>query len=278
MWFDDLSAIPAWLDAATGIDVLRFDVVWDHYDEKKLAHIIELLAERSILPLVMLGGQGSPAWAKPDPRAYALVAERVADMLPNDAYMEIWNEPNLGKYWGGTPSPEEYAWLAFLATAAIPPRIYTMAGAVVFNDQKFIERLLAARPAARFDYLSIHPYTNDQPPDQRIDAWYSFALMVEQTQAKLENHPARLAITEVGWSATADARSASYYRAARDIANGIDLFCGYHLGDRPEAERSYALLSPDRKPTLSYRGLVGPEPLYKGAGRSTAPSLVRATG
>jgi hypothetical protein len=263
-----------WLDAAKagGATAIRFDVGWKSYINTSLFDLLALLKSRQMTPVAMLGDSG-PAWAAPDPWAYATVAGKVAAMMGDaGGYLEIWNEPNLAKFWPG-PDPLAYAHLAFAASIVVTrtnPKVKVMAGSVVFNDQAYLSAFLGASPTPPFDVLSIHPYTSAAlSPDQTASASNSFALMVQ--------HVASLgipwAISELGWptavvsgttttmaAAAIDGNSASFYRAAKQMAQarGAVMFCPYHLGDRAEsgAGEDYALLNQDLTPRLSWQACI----------------------
>jgi hypothetical protein len=260
-----------WAEAAAtgGNQIIRFDMSWRAWSPAILNDTLVMLRTLGLKPMVILGDSG-PNWAPPDPWLYAKVAVLVAALLQPGEYLEVWNEPNQApQFWNGPTDPIAYArlvWLAGTAIKAVDPKVNVVAGAIAFNDQQFIKAFLAEQPHV-FDLLSIHPYTLDQPPDRRSEPWSSFVLACDFMQS-LE---LPWAISEIGWSvmsgnplvydADLDARAASFYRAARAIAEarGCAIFTSFELGDRSQSGESpqMALLNNDLSPRLSFAAAAG---------------------
>lgn len=276
MWSTSLPStwFTKWVAAITGkVGMLRYDVQWKSWQPAMLTDLLALLKPANITSLLMLG-DGGPQWVVPDPWAYAMQAAKIAALLPTGAILEVWNEPDQPHFWPAPADPVAYARLVWLTNNLVKqanPGVKIAAGAIAFNDTAFLNAFLAAQPAPIFDILTIHPYTTGLPPDEVANQFDSAKLAIHAAQAT----SLPFMISEVGfvtatvppsgttaiYDPVADAQSASYYRALRDIASeaGCEAICGYHLGDRAEsgAGEDMALLNQDLSPRLSWGGLIG---------------------
>jgi polysaccharide biosynthesis protein PslG len=131
--------------------------------------------------------------------------------MPDLPYLPItvwqaWNEPNLGRFWQPTPSPDEYAELlritsdaahgvdpgAEVITGGIMPGGPGAPNAVPQND--FIAALYHRDAAQHFDGLSVHPY---QRKPKQARARVRDARAVTQAYGDAETP---IWVTEIGWS------------------------------------------------------------------------------
>jgi len=275
MWTDAGTLPSTWFapwakTAATGgYKSIRFDVAWSSYNCTALTDVLSLLRSLNIVPIVSLGSSG-PNWQPPDQWAYAAVAGQIASTLHAGEYIEIWNEPNQVPQFSPSSDPNAYAHLTWLASTfihAANSKVLVLAGSIAFNDQAYINAFLSAFPNRAFDLLSIHPYTTDKPPDQVADKFHSFT-----DACRFANSLGiPWGITEVGWTselnhsynADIDARSASYYRAAREIASiyRASLFTSYELGDawnHGSTSTEMALLNTNMSPRLTFAAANNP--------------------
>jgi hypothetical protein len=119
---------------------------------------------------------GSPNQCAPaDIAAFASYAAAAARHFPNVKHWEIWNEPNLVKFWGPAPNVADYVKMlnsAFAAIKAVAPDDVVLAGALSRADDRpgveispttFAASMYAEK--ADFDILSLHPYTYPFSPD-----------------------------------------------------------------------------------------------------------------
>ncbi|MEK6272393.1 MAG: glycosyl hydrolase [Actinomycetota bacterium] len=123
-----------------------------------------------------------------------------AKPLPIQSW-QIWNEPNLTKYFAPGPSVEQYARLLQISHDAIkerdPQAQIVLAGMPGFGDVNawdFLDSLYSA-PGTKgdFDAVALHPYARDL--DQ-------LRLGIEKIRAVMKEHGAQgtpLWITELGW-------------------------------------------------------------------------------
>lgn len=145
---------------------------------------VQTCYDMELVPVVRLAGayRGS-GWVKPQPDApgdYTSIARavrRVVEGLPRDdrcpLYVEIWNEPNLGVEWEGSPDAAEYACFFVQTAAAVreigDPRIVIMNGALALSPE-FTEEMCAAEPGFvhAFDVWASHPYPMNRPPEVNL--------------------------------------------------------------------------------------------------------------
>ena len=104
-------------------------------------------------------GRGGTYWSTTYRNKYPTAAP-----LPIQAY-QIWNEPNLKKYFVPYPSPQKYARLLDISYAAIksedPQARIVLAGMPSNGDVQasdFLNNLYAAGAKPDFDIAALHPY------------------------------------------------------------------------------------------------------------------------
>jgi GH35 family endo-1,4-beta-xylanase len=137
---------------------------------------------------------------------------------PVDSY-EIWNEPNLKLFWGGTPNPRDYLRLLNISTpvikAADPSAKVIFGGLFPFprpqygvKALKFLNKFFRYKGAKKsFDALSLHPYS------------YWPKLLVPTLRLFRKNLNAHHAgkkpiwITELGWATSGHDWAISPFRA-----------------------------------------------------------------
>jgi polysaccharide biosynthesis protein PslG len=130
-----------------------------------------------------------------------------------DAY-EIWNEENLGRYWGGSVNPGAYANLvkmAYWGVKSADPGAQVVFGGMSMNDWDFLQSAYNAVPdlGNYYDVMAIHPYSAVWSPDLvRFDGngritTDSFAGYREVRRVMLDHgNDKPLYFTEMGWSTT----------------------------------------------------------------------------
>ena len=169
----------------------RFDVNWaviqaggpGSYNWDPFDRIIRGALARGLKVLVTL--QYTPAWARgpgthegyppsnlDDYARFAADAARRYGPL-GVRHWEIWNEPNIERFWGSGPDPARYAAMVTKASAsikAVDPGAFVLAGSLSpygrynqmtadrMNPVNFLERMYAAGARGSFDALSHHPY------------------------------------------------------------------------------------------------------------------------
>ena len=121
---------------------------------------------------------------------------------------EIWNEPNLSRFWGWRrPSARRYVKLLRAASRAV--RAYDPAAQVVFGglstgDTAYVRSAYAAGARNRFDVMGLHPYTCEADisarPAGRPGAFLAYR-DVRAVQTRRAD-PTPMWFTEFGWATT----------------------------------------------------------------------------
>ena len=169
--------------------------------------------------VVMIGK--SPQWASGStdagspPRDVAdygrfvrfLAARYAADGV---AGYEIWNEQNIGRFWGGRADPVAYTALLKAGAAAVraaDPDAKVVFGGLSTNDREFVSNAYAAGAQGAFDVMALHPYSCETRIDAvRRDSSGLIAagsfLGYREVRALMERRGDAKPIwfTEIGWS------------------------------------------------------------------------------
>ncbi|MGI8731525.1 MAG: cellulase family glycosylhydrolase [Solirubrobacteraceae bacterium] len=152
----------------------------------------------------------APSWASGsedrgapprDPRDYARFVGMLARRYAGDviAGYEIWNEPNLSRFWA--PRADATAYVALLRAASDAVRSADPHAKVVFGglsgaDVDFVRDAYRAGARGLFDVMALHPYACAQSPRSELFTRYRRvrSLMVAQRDAR------PMWFTEFGWS------------------------------------------------------------------------------
>lgn len=216
---------------------------------------------------------------------YASFAAAVAERYPNSAGIEIWNEPNLERFFIGSSGPAFYARMLGKATRAIKatgtemPVIFAGLSPVPKDGRGrkewtgYLAKALEAGGDEEFDALGLHPYSAFEPGEGVAPA---AERMISQAEDALERADLDkpIWITEVGVS-TAGGEAVSPEVQASELAEvyaialaqSIPVLILHRLYDQAEAEfpieAGYGVIEADMetaKPALCELGmLVGVE-------------------
>lgn len=214
------------------------------YDWSEPDRLARLAASHGVswLPVVI----GAPDWAAPvsawPPRVrwyeeYALFVARAANRYgPNGLFWlthprlpyrpvtawEIHNEPNLGSFWRGDPSPAEYAdlvrWLAPAIHAAAPATRTLLAGMPIrrAEDFAYVRRAMRIeRLRSNVDVTTSHPYA------ESAREAVALASKVRRLAPRKPHW-----VTEVGWATAGDhpylvVSLAEQARRVRQVFSGL---------------------------------------------------------
>jgi Cellulase (glycosyl hydrolase family 5) len=255
---------------------------------------------------IVLMSYQSPSWAsgssvKETPpknpadfaRYMGYLASRYAGKV--DAY-EIWNEPNIPRFWSTGPSASAYVSLlkpAYAAIKAADPNAKVVFGGLSTNDYRFVEDAYSAGAKGYFDVMSVHPYTCANSPEViRRD---SSGRMTRDTFAAYREVRASMVaagdakpiwFTEFGWSTTtaescgvSEATQADYLTKALrfaeqdpyvQVALWYNFRNNYWDHDADTLEARYGLMRTDFSPKPAYQSLKS---YATGSGsNSSAPS------
>ncbi len=187
-----------------GVTWLRFDVAWSDvqsdnsttYDWTSVDNVVAAAQARGLhlLPILVY----TPTWARlpscantaycapADPDQFAAFARTAAERYaPQGVHdWEIWNEPNMGRYWGSAGNIVGYATLlthASTAIRAVDPSAVVVTGGLSpaatrgadISPTDFLEGLYDAGAGNSFDAVGDHPYSYPVPPSYAEDwnAW-----------------------------------------------------------------------------------------------------------
>lgn len=173
--------------ADAGFRFVRVDLPWDVierqkglYDFSNYEHLLAALAARDIRALCILAYNNplyetttSPAGTVVGPhtdevrQAFARFAAAAAAQFTDSGIIwEIWNEPNLPRFWQPEPNPDDYMALAKGAIAAmrqVDPQATIVAPALTGLEPQYqpawdyLERCFALGLPALVDAISVHP-------------------------------------------------------------------------------------------------------------------------
>ena len=285
----------------------RIDIGWADFEPSKGVysqwHVdnyrAELQRARAAGQKIIVMVATSPQWASGstvantpprDPADYARFLSYLGQQYGSyvDAW-EIWNEPNLQRFWSTGPNPAAYAALvkaAYPAVKAADPGAPVVMGATSTNDYRFIEGAYAAGVKGYFDVLSTHPYSCDAPETIRRDAngrldQYTFAGYRELRAVMAAQGDAKpIFFTEFGWSTStqgcgvsesvqADWLTRAYRFVEQDryveVALTYTLRNHFSMNDADNVEARYGLMRTDFTPKPSYSA-------FKAYAASTAPN------
>jgi hypothetical protein len=147
--------------------------------------------------------------APADSIAFANFAAAAAAHFPQVTYWEIWNEPNLIRFWSPSPNAIDYVIMlnaAYAAIKAVAPNDVVVAGAlsrardvpgIEIAPTTFVTSMYAN--GAQFDILSLHPYTYPFSPDTANsgNGWLDVAT-IRATMVANGDSAKKIWITELG--------------------------------------------------------------------------------
>ncbi|MDY0018566.1 MAG: cellulase family glycosylhydrolase [Anaerolineae bacterium] len=166
---------------ALGARFMRMDLFWHlietepgRYDFSDYDVLVNTAA-RSGLRIVFIldygndlyGGGGAAHYSEEGRAAFARFAAAAVRRYRNKGIIwEIWNEPNLDKYWHATPDPAQYAEMASTVVSAIrgvDPTAWIVGPATSGFPWEYIAALAEEGVLNRLDAVTVHPYRLDAP-------------------------------------------------------------------------------------------------------------------
>ncbi|WP_137128941.1 cellulase family glycosylhydrolase [Rhizobium sp. FY34] len=253
-----------WYSSETAPD----SYVWAAYDR-----LVARLNRRGLRVMFTLYGQVKHYGDDTVPRtnvqiaAFARWAAAAARRYRNDDVIwEIWNEPNLPRFWQPQPSAAEYQRLVEATCAEIRKTVPkativggALAGATLIPENFFgyARSLDSAAFRGCLDGLTIHPY-RDGPPETVSQTYDKLASSVKGLPRVLSGE---WGYTTTGQTRVDEERQAEF--AVRSFqanaAAGIPLSVWYMLRDRvgeqSDRETGFGLLKADLGPKPAYRAL-----------------------
>lgn len=282
---------------ALGVTRIRLDLSWarvegarGQYDWSQPDRVFGEARKRGIAVLAVIGYQ--PGWAQRydgagrplpvDAAGFARFAGAAAERYRSQVgAWEIWNEPNLRRFWTAAPDAAEYAALV----NAVAPRLRAGdPGAPVLvgsmspaNDapgetvspMTFLRGVYARVPLENFDAVSVHPYSYPAMPTG-LEEWNTFFRMNQLRQIMTANGDSgsRIWLTEYGAPTGSSSESVSEQVQAAMLVSGIRearrrsytgplyLYSLRDAGtDAGEREDNFGVLTYDRRAKAAYGAL-----------------------
>ncbi len=279
---------------------IRVDLSWARvesrqgsYDWRDTDRVFKAARARGLKILALLSYE--PSWARRydvdgrrqpvNPQAFARFASAAARRYGSmvDAW-EIWNEPNLQRFWPSGPDPAAYAALVDAVAPVIKrhdPRSTVIAGALspALDDANgsevspvsFLTGFYAASQQRNaVDAVSVHPYSYPALPSGRQN-WNTFHRLskVHQVMKSAGTGNQRIWLTEYGAPTGKHPRAVSAKRQGRMLAVGHRMagavkylgpifFYSYRDGaNRPdELEANFGIVRKNGSRKASYYSLV----------------------
>jgi polysaccharide biosynthesis protein PslG len=287
-----------------GSEWVRLNVQWKEAEPTKGAYNEWWIAEyQKAVAMADAAGQSiivmvdtAPSWASGsgssnvprEPGDYAAFMKYLSGRLGPavDAY-EVWNEPNLKRFWSTGPNAAEYTRLlraAYPAIKAGNPAAKVVFAGVSGNDYVFLEQAYDAGAKGYFDVMATHPYPycgSTGPADVRrsngrisVDSFTGYREVRATMAARGDVKP--IWVTEFGWNTSStkcdpgagmwqggvtEAKQAEYLYEAfelleRDpyveVALWYDFRNNYWMKDENAPEAQYGLLRTDFTPKPAY--------------------------
>ena len=205
--------------AAAGVEWVRIDMMWKYAEPSagvddpvtygRLDFAVDQARARGLK--VLIDVFGTPGWANggkgttvppSDASAFGRFAERLASRYRGRvSAWEVWNEPNLSRFWTG--SVDEYVALlkaGYAGLKAGDPGARVLLGGISQNDYAFLSKAYAAGAKGFFDVLATHVYTgpSDAPPE--TDWSYNATATLRNVMVRAGDSVKPIWFTEFGWS------------------------------------------------------------------------------
>ncbi len=141
---------------------------------------------------------------------------------------EIWNEPNIDRFW--KPSPNGAAYAATLQTAvrairSVNPSAHIISGGTSGVDVDFLESVASAGGLNDVDGIAVHPYRDNISPEEVRFSPDHFLNELRKVVAFIhrQGKKQRLWVTEFGWTSNqlSDSQQANWLIRASVLARTI---------------------------------------------------------
>ncbi len=269
--------------ADLGVRFVRMDLFWHEverergqYDFSAYDALVQTMTEHGIRLILILDygndlyGGGDAAHATPEGRAaFARFAARAAAHYRDAGIIwEIWNEPNLDKFWHGTPDAQAYAAVAAEVIAAIrrvDPTAWVVGPATSGFPWDYLEALGEAGVLGRLDAVTVHPYRFG-PPES---AWADYVRLRRMLWQLDERRDLPIISSEWGYASVegglSEVEQAAYLTRQWLFHFTVDVplsiwYDWRNDGDDPrDMEHNFGMVRSDLDPKVAYeaaRGLI----------------------
>ena len=259
--------------AAAGIGWIRADLAWSHaerepgkYDFSAWDRLVGAAESKAIRVLLILDYGNAlydgmaPPCSDPARAAFAAFSGAAARHFHGRAAWEIWNEPNVPRYWVGAPDASCYVALARDAAAAIrreDPSAWILGPALGGEtfDRDYLEATFRLGLLGIVDAVSIHPYSAPHP-EAAVPIYADVRRMM-----KLHGAPRRMPLVVSEWGYPSrepeTAAQADYIVRALTVnrSNGIPLTIWYCWQEPVLPWNSFGLLDVHGRAKAAYQAL-----------------------
>jgi polysaccharide biosynthesis protein PslG len=282
-----------------GITSVRVDANWSQiqpesptvFDWAKLDQEVDSIRAAGMSADLIV--DGCPQWASynsatkkpfPQPASSVQYAAWAADVATRYAPkgvkdFEIWNEPNIVRFWQPKPNPAAYTAdlvAAYAAIKAADPSAFIISGGLApadtngtnYSPISFLRAMYSNGAKGNFDALGYHPYSFPVPPD-KYESWSAWSQMastnssIKSIMAKNGDSNKPIWITEFGApstgpsgiGATAQRIELSQAFAAVKKTNWIGALYIYTWRDTstgPSGDNGFGLLTAGNSPKPAY--------------------------
>lgn len=270
------------LDAAAsaGFTWVRTDLFWDRFEKPRKTYdfadadrFLSALEARRLRPLLILGlghagyGGGPPVSPAASAGFRAFAAAAAKHFAGRGVRYEIWNEPNIARFWPPAPNAVAAANVAALGARAVhegDPHAEVVTGGLSWFELPFLDAFLAAGAAADAEAVGIHPYRGKTAPESLTDELVAARRVVRARLGRdvpLWDTEWGYAASQFGAAASSAARQRQAVFAVRRLVasrlSGFPLAIWYDLKDdgknEADDEHHFGLLAHDgsEKPALA---------------------------
>ena len=236
---------------------------------------------------------GCPQWAalagaakdhSPQPASSAQYATWASDVARRYApkgvrAFEIWNEPNIVRFWQPKPNPAAYTAdlvAAYAAIKAVDPSAFVISGGLAravtdgtnYSPIDFLKAMYADGARGSFDALGYHPYSFPALPDtyESLSAWSQMAQTAPSIRNVMKNNGdsrkpiwiTEFGVPSIGPSGVGEAaQRTALYQAIAYVrrTSWIGAFYIYTWQDgatEPWTDNGFGLLTSNGHPKLAY--------------------------
>lgn len=281
--------------AASGATLVRVDFDWSvvepqpgRFDWHYLDRLVALTQEHGLAVLAVI--DYTPGWARAtgtsshspplDPTDLGRFAAAATARYRSDGVhtWEIWNEPNISRFWEPRPDPDRYAAVLSAATTAIrrvDPHAYILSGGLSpvagsgdehqLPPTRFLAAVYRAGGMTGVDAVAMHPYTFPGRPSDLGSAFRRLADLREVMQRHGDDDP-RVWVTEFGAPTGTGTGAVTEQEQAQILADAcvqaqrrtwIVAFVVYQLADggtdQRDIEQNFGLRRHDQSPKPAWQ-------------------------
>lgn len=274
--------------ADLGFRYVRLDLLWNvveqakgHYDFSNYERLVGALAAHDIRSLCILAYNNPLYDNTPSPpstvvgphtdearQAFGRFAAAAAAKFKGGGIVwEIWNEPDLDRFWQPKPNPDDYMALTKVAISAMrqaDSNATIVAPALTGLEPKyqeawnFLERCFVLGLPALVDAISVHPYRLGPPESAPSDYHRLRTLIARYAPKGKENMP--IISSEWGYSLTwvSPEQQAAYFVRLflLNLLNDLPLSIWYDWQDdgpdQKQMEQNFGIITSNGQPKVGY--------------------------